>query len=256
MFYKEINGIKIKIIVIFFLLTALLVSFIPLKSFTVELMKTMYSETKELPDIIKNMIGNEGNLEKFEDNDYYLLSQWQGKNLGQFIPLVILLIAFPLLSKEYDKKTIYFLLSRINRKKLFSYKYFTGLLVSVCTISVLVFLGPIFMNLFGYKTGFYETFLVYIQELFSILFLYNLFFLFSAIFREQIKTFIIGIIACFIFPFFSMYKPIAFLNIYTYIFGQNILNGDGIDWLYSIMLLIISIFLFFVSRFHFLRKDI
>ena len=256
MFYKEINDIKIRLIVIIALLLISLVTFIVLKPYSTDLIKSLYSEVEEFPDFLKSIFGDESTLSKFEDNNYYLLSQWQGKNLGQFIPMVILIITFPLISKEYDKKTIYLLLSRINRNKLFLKKYFFGLIVSIFTISILVFLGPIFMNLFGYKTGYNSTFLIYIQELFSIIFLYNLFFLFSIIFKEQIKVLILGILICLSIPFFSFINPISFLNIYPYLFGHNILNGNNVDWIYSFVLLFLSFVLFYVSKIHFCKKEI
>lgn len=256
MIYKEINDIKIRLIIIIGLLIISLITFIALKPYSTDLIKSLYSEVEELPDFLKSIFGNEDSLDRLEDNDYYLLSQWQGKNLGQFIPIVILVITFPLISKEYDKKTIYLLLSRINRKKLFLSKYFFGLVVNTLTISVLVFLGPIFMNIFGFKTGYSGTMLIYMQELFSILFLYNLFFLFSVIFKEQVKVLILGIIVCIIPPFFSFIKPISFVNIYPYIFGQNILNGKNVDWIYSLGLLVLSVVLYFISRFLFIRKEL
>jgi len=90
MFYKEIRELKTTLVVVSLLLVVALIATVAMKDTAVELLQGF--STEDMPEFARNLLANPDLLENIGNNDFYLVSQWQGKNLGQFIPLVILII--------------------------------------------------------------------------------------------------------------------------------------------------------------------
>lgn len=256
MIYKELYDMRIRTIVMFIVILVGLVLSIAMKPYTAEMFQGLAGEVANMPEFLKGLVGDPEELVALiDDNDAYLLSQWQGKNLGQFIPFIVLIIAFPIFARETDKKTMYFLLARKNRNQIFMVKYFTGLLVAASVVSLLGIAGPVGMNIAGYNTGFGQSFMALVHELTGAFFFYSIFSFLSVTSNDQIKPIIGGIVILIGLPFFSMIKVLDFLNPYTYILSISIARGDGIDWIYSLVLLAISISLTLVNKTIFEKRE-
>ena len=72
---------------------------------------------------------NQQLLELFNNIDFYVWSQWFGKNLYQLILLAIIILTFPLFARETEQNTNYFLLSHRTRKQIFLSKILASFLV-------------------------------------------------------------------------------------------------------------------------------
>lgn len=256
MIYKELYDMRIRTIVMFIVILVGLVLSIAMKPYTAEMFQGLAGEIENMPEFLRGLIGDPEELTALiDDNDAYLLSQWQGKNLGQFIPFIVLIIVFPIFARETDKKTIYFLLARKNRNEVFKAKYFTGLLVAASVVFILALAGPVGMNIAGYGTGFAKTLVALVHELIGVFFFYSIFSFLSVTSNDQIKPIIGGMVIIIGLPFFSMIKTLDFLNPYNYVLAISIAQGDGIDWIYSIVLLAISITLTLLNKAIFEKRE-
>ncbi|AKI97545.1 ABC transporter permease [Kosmotoga pacifica] len=237
MFYKEIRELKMTLVVISLLLIVALIATVAMKETAVNLLKGL--TTEDIPEFAKKLIAKQDLLNNIDNNDYYLFSQWQGKNFGQFIPLLILVISIPIFAREIDKKTIYFLLSRLTRKRVFFVKYLTGLGVIFALIIIFSILGPVTMNLMGYSTGFELTFEGLVHQLIGGTLFYSIFIFFSVIFSDQTKPLILGMAMIIGLPILGLFKPLEFLNLYPYILGSRIYN-EGVQIIASGVILVIA----------------
>ncbi|HUM23151.1 ABC transporter permease subunit, partial [Mesotoga prima] len=237
MFYKEIHEMKLRVIIMFIVLLVSLVTTVALRPYAAQMMEEMTAQLEEMPDFLKSLMGDVSGLTRLNDDNYYLLSQWHGKNYGQFLPFVVLLIAFPIFAKEFDKKTIYFLLSRKNRNEVFRTKYLAGLGALLIITTVLSLLGPIAMNLAGYSTAFGDTLKVLLQQLVGASFFYSLFTMISIMSRDQVKPVVAGILIVLGLPILGMIDALSWLNPYPFILGSSVAQKGTIDWIYLVSLL-------------------
>lgn len=256
MFYKELNEMKLRVLIIFAVLIMALVVTVVMRPYAAQMMEEMASQLEQLPDFLKNLIGDVSSLTRLNDDDYYLISQWQGKNFGQFLPFVVLLIAFPIFAKEFDKKTIYFLLSRKNRKDVFRVKYFTGMAAVLAVTALLSLLGPLFMNLAGYSTGFIYSLKALLQQAAGAVFFYALFTLLSVSSRDQVRPVVFGIVIVIGLPIIGIIDAISWLNPYPFILASNIAQSENIDWIYLGALVAITAVLTAVDYKIFERKEL
>jgi len=240
MFYKEIHEMKLRVIIMFVVLLVSLVTTIALRPYAAQMMEEMTAQLEEMPDFLKNLMGDISGLSRLNDDNYYLLSQWHGKNYGQFLPFVVLLIAFPIFAKEFDKKTIYFLLSRKNRNEVFRTKYLAGLGAVLLITTVLSLLGPIAMNLAGYSTAFSGTLKVLLHQLVGVSFFYSLFTMISIMSRDQVKPVVAGIVIILGLPILGMIDALSWLNPYPFVLGSNVAQKGTIDWIYLLSLLAVT----------------
>lgn len=253
MFFKELNDVKMRSIVILLLLLVSLAVTIALRPYTETMFSQMISEFEKLPKFMKKIIGSPEQLTRLKDDEYYLISQWHGKNLGQFLPLLSLLIAFPIFAKENEKKTIYFLLARKKRKFVFWVKFLTGLFVLLIMTGGLSTMGFVLMKILGHSVSLAHLLPCLISEMVGVTFFFSLFLLFSIISNDQVKPVIAGIVILIGLPLLSLIKSVSFLNPYPYILCVNVLD-KGIDWPYTIvlasvsLLLIVSDYLVFKNR--------
>ena len=229
---------------------------VAMKPYTAQMFQELAGEAENMPGFLKGLIGDpETLLALVDDNEAYLISQWQGKNFGQFIPFLVLIVAFPIFARETDKKTIYFLLARKNRPDVFRVKYFTGLFVAVLAVVILAISGPVGMNIGGFQMGFGKTLMIMLHEVIGAFFFYTIFSFMSIFSSDQVRPIIGGIVLLLGLPFFSLTKSLAFLNPYTYILGSDIASGDGIDWIYTVILILISLSMTFINKNIFEKRD-
>ena len=256
MFYKEIHEMKLRVIIMFIVLLVSLVTTVALRPYAAQMMEEMTAQLEEMPDFLKSLMGDVSGLTRLNDDNYYLLSQWHGKNYGQFLPFVVLLIAFPIFAKEFDKKTIYFLLSRKNRNEVFRTKYLAGLGAVLIITTVLSLLGPIAMNLAGYSTTFGDSLKVLLQQLVGASFFYSLFTMISIMSRDQVKPVVAGILIVLGLPILGMIDALSWLNPYPFILGSNVAQKGTIDWIYLVSLLAVTVVLTVTDYRVFEKKEV
>lgn len=256
MFYKELNELKLRALIIFVVLIVALIATVAMRPYTAQMMEEMADQLEQLPDFLKNLMGDLSSLKRLNDNNYYLISQWQGKNFGQFLPFIVLLITFPIFAREFDKKTIYFLLARKNRKEVFRVKYLTGLGTVLLLTMALSLLGPVFMNLAGYGMGFYDTLKTLLQQLVGATFFYSLFTLVSVGSRDQVKPVVFGIILILAMPIVGIIDKLSWLNPYPFVLASTVVQNGKIDWFYMVALLALTLILTAISYKVFERKEL
>jgi len=255
MFWKEWYDMRLRFFIILIVFIFMLIMTIAMRPYTSTIMDEISEQFGNLPDFLKKLVGDPKMLSQLKNDDFYLLSQWFGKNLGQFLPIIALVIAFPIFARETEKKTIYFFLSRKKRENVFWSKYITGLSFTKILLGTLTILGPVGMKLAGYNVHFSKPLMILVHEIIAMLFLYSLYIMFSIIFDDQVKPILVGLVTIFIMPVFSFVESLSFLNIYPYLMGQQIINGLGIDWNYSVVLLALSFVLIFIDRKLFITKE-
>ncbi|HPJ88813.1 MAG TPA: ABC transporter permease subunit [Thermotogota bacterium] len=259
MFKKTLYEMRFRLTVFIVLFFVLLLGLIFTRPVIGNLMVSMdmnSEEVKELPDILKGFADGKEFEQLKDDDQFFLLSQWYGKNFGQFLPFFALIIAFPVFSRETEKKTIYFLLSRRNRKEIYDSKVLSGYYVMILIVVVFDFLAPVAMMLSGYDILFNGNLIrLIVQQLIAASFFYFLFILFSIIFNDQMKPVILGIVLIVALPFSSLINGIAWLNLYPYVFGETVLSSGDFDWMRSLVLTGLSIFLYLGGRRLFLKKE-
>ncbi len=253
--YKELYEMRMRVIVIFLIMIAGLTFLVAARPLAVSMMEEMYRDFDQIPEALQRLLGDPAMVQRLGDDSFYIVSQWQGNNLGQFLPIIVLLIAFPIFARETDKGTIFFLLSRINRSTVFWNKVLTGFFASLALIIVLSLLGPVFMRIGGYDATFGESFAIIVHQVISVALLYFLFTIFSIVFNDQIKPVITGIAVVLAMPFASLVDALSFINIYPYIMGESIINTGRIDWTYSVVLSLMAVGLLFVSYKLFEKKE-
>jgi ABC-type transport system involved in multi-copper enzyme maturation permease subunit len=214
-------------------------------------------QMEQLPQFMKDLISDGLNTERLKtDDQFFLLSQWFAKNFGQFLPFFALIIAFPVFSRETEKKTIYFLLAKKNRRDVFDGKVFSSYSIMIILVLFFSFLAPVVMMLFGYDVNFNkELFQMIAQQLVAVSFFYSVFILFSIVFNDQLKPVILGIILLVIMPFTSMIKGISWMNLYPYILGNTVLKSGDFDWISTSVLLSLTVFMYFLGKKLFLKKE-
>jgi ABC-2 type transport system permease protein len=258
MLYKEINSMKIRTIVIFLFMLAMLILVVSLKDYVNSMSTSMEAMQNSQGAKWAEKFTGQSLTELFkrmQSNDFYIWSQWYAKNFGQFLPLIALIIAFPIFARETEKKTIYFLLSRKRRRDVFKVKSLTGLFATIIVIFLLSILAPITMDIFGKHVNFGPVWKYTLQSVVSGVFFYNVYMLFSIFFNDTVKVIITGIIF-FIGDFMlGLIQQLSFLNLFGYISSVHVFKTGNVDWVYTIWLLIISELIYQISLQYFYKKD-
>ncbi|PNR94575.1 ABC transporter permease subunit [Petrotoga sp. 9PWA.NaAc.5.4] len=244
---KEFLDIRLKVIIIFALMIGIFFTFAPFQDFTV----SMFSE--ELPSVEKYLGDNF--VENLKDWNFYITSQWFGKNFGQFVPIISIILAFSLFSREYERATIEFLVARLPRRKIFINK----LLVSIITLLIIMFTLSILPSIYSIITAkdFNHSliFKFMIPVLTGGFFWYSVTLLFSVLFNAQIKSLFASAILLTITTTLGFIKPLGFMNTYKYILGSELFH-DGVNWIYTIILLLIGVVCIFFAYYTFEKKEI
>lgn len=260
MFYKELNQLKTVIVIfilVFFALSLTMMAFKPMYDDLVKLYSKSASElsSTSMEAMAESMKGIAKVPEGVSENVWFVATQWNGKNFGQFIPLMALIFALPMICREREKKTLSILLSRVSRKNIITVKYLAGLSSLLFVILIGNITGPLAMNLFGYGTNLFGGMYAFLNQTVAGTFIFSLFFLISVISGEILKPMILGIIAVIAVPIISVFSWASFLNIYEYLSGIKTLLMFGSESLYTAVLLVLSALSFLLSLTIFEREE-
>ncbi|MBC7122759.1 MULTISPECIES: ABC transporter permease [Pseudothermotoga] len=253
MIHKELADMKLRSIVIFFLGAGLFFFVAPFHRLTLEMLNE-YTQLENMPKLLERFVPKNF-VERLSDWSFYIYTQWFGKNLGQFVPILAIIIAFPLFARETENGTMEFLLARSSRKKVFWSK--SCIAIAVLTVEMLVFsLLPGIYSLLASKDLKYELLGAYtIHTLVGALFWFTLTMLFSVMYDDQVKPILtaVGILAS--STVIGIFKPLRFMNTYSYILGSKIISTGKMDVIYTVSLLTVIAVILLSSYAIFLKKE-
>ncbi len=246
---KEFNDLKVRffgVLVVIFILFFLVA---PLQKFTLSMLEG-YTGNPQLEKFLPGSM-----LNKLKEWNFYVNSQWYGKNFGQMIPIIGIIMAFPLFAREFENRTIEFLLVRKSRKEIFLNKVLTGF-IALSVILIIAGLLPLVYSFLLRKDYIYETGLKFVfQSYFAGLLWYGIGIFFSVLFNDQVKPLLAGLGTLAITTVAGLLKPLKFLNTFSYALGTNIFQKNFIDFKYTICAIIFTIVSFIFAYIIFNKKE-
>lgn len=253
MIKKEFSDMKLRTFVLLFLGIGFFFMVAPLHKFALEMLNE-YTQIPNMPRFLERFLPK-GFVEKLSEWNFYIYTQWFGKNLGQFVPIFAIIMGFPIFAREIENGTIEFLLARSSRKRVFISKVLTVSLVVFFQMIVFSILPAIY-SLFASKNLDYTYLLAYlIHTIVGALFWLAVTILFSVLSDDQVKPILgaIGTLAG--TTVVAVFKPLRFMNTYSYILGGKILSNGKMDVPYTLVLLGLSVALMLLSYVSFLKKE-
>ncbi len=241
--YKEFNDSKVRFFSILLVTIALFFFVAPFQKYAV----TMISESAQDP-VLQKMGITEQFIQKLKDWNFYIFSQWFGKNFGQMIPILAIIMGFPLIARERENETLDFVLTRVSRKEVFFTKAFFCMVLLAGIITVGSFLPSIYSLFLGKEIMNEYAFKFYVHTLVSSIFWYTVSVFFSVIFNDQVKPLLASFGLLAVTTTLGLLKPLSFLNTYKYVLGYNIFEKGNIDVKMTVGLLIISAVILVVSE--------
>ncbi len=204
---------------------------------------------KELPQNFKEMVGEEFQRKLETDPVFYIVSQWNWKNLAQMIPVVSIVMGFPMISREIERGTIYFLFSNRKRSSIFFEKFFTGALA----LTILIFFATILPVFNGVPL---RMLLLYsVHAVLASLFWYSLAFFLSCFFSDQVKVLILSL-GIFVVTAVLEGMKVCQLNVLRYIADEHIYTSGTLDVIASLKYSIAVVLLFFGAMFNVKRMEV
>ncbi len=247
---KEFNDLKVRffgILVVMFILFFLVA---PLQKFTLSMLEG-YTGNPQLEKFLPGSM-----LNKLKEWNFYINSQWYGKNFGQMIPIIGIIMAFPLFAREFENGTIEFLLVRKSRKEIFLNKILSGL-IALSILLIISGLLPLIYSFLLRKDYIYEIGVkLAIQSYFAGLLWYSIGVFFSVVFNDQVKPLLAGLGILAITTVAGLLKPLKFLNTFSYALGTNVFQKNLIDFKYTIGAIIFTIAFFIFAYFIFNKKEV
>ncbi|HEY8542995.1 MAG TPA: ABC transporter permease subunit [Pseudothermotoga sp.] len=253
MFNKEFYDMKLRTFVILIIGVGLFFVLAPFQGITVEMLK-QYSQMENVPKFLEKLMPKEF-INNLSDWNFYIYSQWFGKNLGQMVPILAIIMAFPLFARETENGTIEFLLARKNRKKIFFSKSLLGILITIFLMAILSLLPAIYSPLAGEKLNYKILIAFLIHTLVGATFWFAITMFFSIISNDQVKPILISVGLLAITTAMGIIKFTRFLNTYAYVLGSKIFQTGHLDIKYTLGSIAISVIVFFLSYITFLRKE-
>lgn len=250
---KELLDMKIRIIVLFVITIILFFSIAP---FQKELLAVL-EENKVVIETYADKFGiNNIFLSQLREWNFYIFTQWFGKNFGQMLPIFAIILAFPLFSREFENGTMEYLLVRKSRDYVFYSKVFLSLIIGF-SIVIIGSLLPMFYSFLTEKDFSNIYALKYmIHGIVTIWFWNNITVFFSILFNDQVKPILSSFGLLGITTVLGLLKPMKWLNTYNYTLGVKILSEGKINWSYSESLFLIGGFILLGSFYLFKNKEI
>ena len=189
-----------------------------------------------------------GLLEKLKDWNFYIYSQWYGKNLGQLIPIIGIIFSFPLFSREIENGTIEYILTRRSRSRVFSSKITVSLSILIISIIALCLLPLVYKVIpsIGFNPRYVPV--LTLHAVIGSAIWYSITVLFSVVYNDQVKPLISSLAVLAITTVAGMIKHLSFFNTYSYIMSARNLVIEDILYSSVSALLIYTSFLIFKKR--------
>ncbi len=160
-------------------------------------------------------------LMKLKDFNFFIRSQWFGKNLLELAILFAVINGIGIIAGEYERKTSVFLFSKpVSRSRILTAKVVAAALYTVFPIIIATYFILPFSSGISQKLNFAAFNKLLLESIFASLFTLGIAVLFSVIVKDRIKGGLViigGIIAAVLL---SGIKALHFLD-YTYLFTGN-----------------------------------
>lgn len=223
MFNKEFRDMRVRFLVMFFILLGTFVLLVVVKDYTQNLSEIIRSAPK---NILEKFGVTDEFMKKLSRWDFYIITQWYGKNLGQFVPILAIIMAFPVFAREIENETMELLLVRVKRRRLFMVKFFVPLVFTLLALVVLAVLPLPVSWIIGESLDASSVFRYLLVETIGIFLWFSITIFFSLLFSDQVKPLIVSIaLLAGTTALGSFIKPLSILNTYLYI-----LKGDPALW--------------------------
>jgi len=214
MWRKELKDLRTRTLVFLFLFVGTFIFLVVMKDYTRSLSELLETAPKGL---LERFGMTEEFIEKLGDWNFYVTTQWYGKNLGQFIPLFAIIVAFPLVAREVENQTIELLLARLSRKTVFFTK-FSAPLIAFSIVTVAMVLLPLPVTAFLKETldaGTVGKYLV--THLVGGILWYCVTFFFSILSSDQVRPLIISLALLGGTTTLGIVRRLSFLNTFAYV---------------------------------------
>ncbi len=189
------------------------------------------------------------------DMDFYLWSQWMGKNLYQLIILSTILLGFSSFAREREQETMSFLLSNFSRRHIFFNKILAGgiLLLGLTAIGCGI---PFIMASSSTYSYTWPLAWAYFWHLgIAAIFLYSGIILFSLLSRDIVKPLILSIFFLILLSLPKFNQELASWYLFRYMTGFDIFIGHGIHYQALLVIALLSTALFTLSWRIFKQQD-
>lgn len=246
---KELYDMRTRFISILSIVIVLFFVVAPFQNLTTSMLEG-YSDNPALEKLMPK-----GFAERLKEWNFYINSQWFGKNFGQMIPIIGIIIAFPLFAREFENGTIEYLLVRRSRRVVFVDKFLSGFLATVILIFIASSLPPLYSLLSAKDYDFSFYFKATVQSEIAGILWYCIGMLFSTIFNDQVKPVLASLGAIALTTAAGLIKALKFLNTYSYALCSNLLENGPIDVPYTIGIILVSSVLISISYMIFRNKD-
>lgn len=250
---KELHDLRVRFFGILLICLSLFFTVAPFQKLSIDLLEG-YEGLPQVRGLLDRFLPRDF-VERLREWNFYINSQWFGKNFGQLVPIVGIVIGFPLFSREVERGTIAFLLSRRSRGYVFHTKLFAGLLALSTVVTVSAMLPSAYSFLTGreYDHALVAGFLVH--SFFGALVWYAVAVFLSTISDDQVKPLLASLGLLAVTTAFGFLRPLRFLNTFAYSVGADVFRTGRPNLGYTVCLLVISIVLLFSAYTIFEKRD-
>ncbi|MFN3691521.1 MAG: ABC transporter permease subunit [Fervidobacterium sp.] len=246
---KEFYDMRVRFFGTFLVVILLFFLIAPFQKFTVSILGE-HSNDPILQKFLPNSF-----LQKLGEWNFYINTQWFGKNFGQMVPIIGIIIGFPLFAKEIENETIQYLLVRLSRRRIFLNKFLTGLMITI----LLIFLSSILPIIFSFVTNKNYNAVIglkfTVHSIFAGILWYSIAMFYSIISDDSVKPLLISLCTLAITTVAGLLKPLKFLNTFTYSLGLYVFQRNIIDLKYTLSVIIIVVLLTLLAQYIFVRRE-
>ena len=223
MLTKEFRDMRVRFFVMFFILFGTFILLVVMKDYTQSLSELVKSAPK---NVLEKFGVTDEFMKKLSDWNFYIITQWYGKNLGQFVPIFAIIMAFPVFAREIENETMELLLVRVTRRKLFTVKFFIPLVFTFLALFVLAVLPLPVSWIIGKSLDTNQVLRYLLVETIGLFMWFSITIFLSVLFSDQIKPLIVSIALLAGTTILGGFiKPLSILNTYLYI-----LRGEMTVW--------------------------
>ncbi len=259
LFVKEVNDLRTRFLIMFLLIGISAYFIIVYYDFFMSLLDiNTIKEALELSPL-SGYIDSEAIMQQltllFNDIDFYVWSQWFGKNLYQIIVLSTILLAFSSFAREAEHNTMSFLLSNFTRWQIFTSKVLAGSMLLMVLVAEGCFLPLILAPGAGYSFDLVTACSYLLQMGLAAIFLYAAVILFSVLSKDVIKPIIASIVLLVILALPRLTKVLSSLYLLRYMTGFDIFIGRGVHYTSVLLLALLTAALFWIAWQVYEKKD-
>lgn len=256
---KELNDLKNRFLLLFLLIGISGYLIIVYYDFFVSLMDISTIQDALALSPLSSYMDTEAIIQQLalllNDMDFYLWSQWFGKNLYQIIILSTVLLAFSTFAREAEHNTMNFLLSNFTRRQIFKSKILAGSMLLILLIAEGCFLPLFLATDAGYSFTLLTACSYWLQMVSAAMFLYATVILFSVLSKDVIKVIIASMFFLILLSVPKFIKLLSSLYLSRYMTGFDIFVGNGIHYPSILILILMTTAIFMLTWRIFQNKD-